>query len=135
VGKQDNRPAVRQNGVPVAAAMQRQEQIAIHQGPLPPPEHFRQYNDICPGAAERILAMAENEMTERHNRERIETTARVSQASRGQWFAFIIGMAVIAGGILSISNDKPLSGLAAVLGVLVTLTTVFLTASRARNNQ
>ena len=30
-------------------------------GPLPPPEMFREYNEILPGAAGRILSLAENE--------------------------------------------------------------------------
>ena len=30
-------------------------------GPLPPPEHFQKYNEVWPGAADRILAMPERE--------------------------------------------------------------------------
>jgi uncharacterized membrane protein len=38
-------------------------------GPLPPPESLKQYDVIVPGAAERILLMAEKEMEHRHQRE------------------------------------------------------------------
>ena len=30
-------------------------------GPLPPPDLLRQYNDVVPGSAERILALAERQ--------------------------------------------------------------------------
>ena len=33
----------------------------FHQGPLPAPDDLMKYERICPGAAERILKMAENE--------------------------------------------------------------------------
>lgn len=33
----------------------------FHQGPLPLPEDLMKYNQVCPGAAERIIKMAENE--------------------------------------------------------------------------
>lgn len=35
-------------------------QRAEFKGPLPPPQILQQYNDIVPGAAERILSMAED---------------------------------------------------------------------------
>lgn len=33
----------------------------FHKGPLPLPEDLMKYNQICPGAAQRIIKMAENE--------------------------------------------------------------------------
>src|SRR5258705_11795241 len=33
----------------------------IYQGPLPPPENFAAYEHVLPGAADRILKMAENQ--------------------------------------------------------------------------
>lgn len=33
----------------------------FHSGPLPDPADFQAYEDTCPGAAERILSMAEND--------------------------------------------------------------------------
>lgn len=32
-------------------------------GPLPPPDDFRKYNEVLPGTADRIVAMAEREQT------------------------------------------------------------------------
>ena len=38
-----------------------------YSGPLPLPEDLAKYDQIVPGAAERIIKMAENEMQHRHN--------------------------------------------------------------------
>ena len=40
-----------------------------HSGPLPAPETYAQYNEVHPGAAERILRMAEKEQDHRHRSE------------------------------------------------------------------
>ena len=42
------------------------------QGPLPPPEFLRHYNDIVAGGANRILSQFESETAHRHQRERNE---------------------------------------------------------------
>jgi len=52
-----------QQAIQVAAAAQ------VHQGPLPPPEVLAGYNRVVPGAAERILVMAETEAVNRNRRE------------------------------------------------------------------
>lgn len=38
-------------------------------GPLPPPEALREYNDVVPGGAERILRMAEDQSAHRRQLE------------------------------------------------------------------
>ena len=44
-----------------------QVQIVSREGPLPAPEELHAYNQLVPGAAERIIAMAEREQATRHN--------------------------------------------------------------------
>lgn len=70
-------------------------------GPLPAPEHLLAYDKIVPGAAERILQMAENEARHRHSLEATAVQETVAERRRGQWMGFIIallglGSAVIA---------------------------------------
>lgn len=45
------------------------QQVKQWSGPLPSPDALERYNAVIPGAAERILAMAEKEMEHRHKRE------------------------------------------------------------------
>lgn len=41
-----------------------------YSGPLPPPGMLAGYDDICPGAADRIIGMAEKEQLHRHDMDR-----------------------------------------------------------------
>ena len=41
----------------------------LHQGPLPHPAVLKQYNDVVPGAAERIMRMAEQQAIHRQDLE------------------------------------------------------------------
>jgi len=40
-------------------------QAASFSGPLPPPPMFREYEDVLPGAGDRILSMAERQAAHR----------------------------------------------------------------------
>ena len=55
-----------------------------YSGPLPSPEALEKYNQVLPGAAERILAMAENQGKHRQDIERkvIESNAFVQKLVR-----------------------------------------------------
>lgn len=52
------------------SAVVRTESSALHAGPLPHPDQFRQYEETLPGAADRILTMAEEESKHRQLMER-----------------------------------------------------------------
>lgn len=43
---------------------------SVHMGPLPPPDVFAGYEQVCPGAAERILSMAEQQAKHRQDLEK-----------------------------------------------------------------
>ncbi len=63
------------------------------EGPLPPPEQLKQYEEVSPGFAERIVQMAEKEQDFRHrDTDRIRGMQR-KIIGRGQVFGFIGGRA------------------------------------------
>lgn len=51
--------------------------LSMWQGPLPPPAVLEEYDRIRPGAAERILVMAEKEQQHRHDTENESIGAQV----------------------------------------------------------
>ena len=53
----------------------------FYQGPLPPPETLRGYNELIPNAAERIFAVFEKQAAHRMNEEREERIASFKLAS------------------------------------------------------
>lgn len=64
--------------------------ILIHEaysGPVPHPSHLREYEEILPGSAERILLMAER--AQNHNQEMERTI--VNTSSQISWWAMWLG--------------------------------------------
>jgi len=110
-----------------------QQQVTLREGPLPSPADFAAYNAVLPNAAERIMAMAEREMVQRHAQENATRSAETRMAARAQGFAFIIALAVILGSILAILQDKSLAGLSALIAVLATLAGVFVVGRRKQS--
>ena len=120
---------------------------ASWRGPLPPPDILRQYDELLPGVAERILVMSENAQQHERNMERdasdrenkvLDLADKVvsndaSQGRRGQWFAFVIALLGIVIGALLIAIDKAGFGLAVIFTPLAGLVGVFVYGTRARS--
>jgi uncharacterized membrane protein len=77
------------------------------EGPLPPPEIIRQYNEIIPNGADRIMKMAEAEQSHRHTVDQKVVNSLSDENTRGQWFAFLLAISVlgIAAYLFSIDKD------------------------------
>lgn len=56
------------------------------QGPLPPPQQFKEYDQVSPGTADRIMKMAENEQQFVYNLKSSEFTLY----KRAQTFTFLL---------------------------------------------
>ena len=94
---------------------------AYHADPLPDPESFREYNELLPGAANRILEMAEKEM---QHRQAIESSVERRQV-RGQTFGFILALASLIGALLLLLAGESIVGLVLMLAVLSRLIAPF----------
>jgi uncharacterized membrane protein len=92
------------------------------QGPLPPPALLREYNQVMPGLAERIVGMAEAEGTHRRKVER----SLVRLSHEGLFCGATIALVVIVGSLIILREGKTIGGLAGVLGTLTALVTVFI---------
>lgn len=78
--------AEQQIGAVVVQELHHQE---FHQGPLPPPRQLIQYDEALPGAAERIMTMAENEQSHRHLNESRLVKGEIVLKFVGQAAAFL----------------------------------------------
>lgn len=95
------------------------------QGPLPPPDILIQYNNIQPGFAERIVAMAEKEQAHRHSLEGTVVSSSFKEAQRGQQYGLLIGVvAIIAGAVTAIAG-APVPGAIIGGGGVIGLVSVF----------
>jgi len=99
-------------------------------GPLPPPEDLKGYNDALPGAADRILTMAEGEQKHRHGMEERDLKYRASLIGLGQILGFILGLAAIVGGIVLLALGKNIAGFGTLILAVASLTGAFLYGRR-----
>lgn len=85
-------------------------QQSLHSGPLPPPEIFKGYEDVLPGAADRILSMAEKESRHRQDLEKISLKGDLSSRTLGQTLAFVISISAIGAGTYMVISGATISG-------------------------
>jgi uncharacterized membrane protein len=84
-------------------------------GPLPPPQILEGYNNAFAGCAERVVAMAERQSAHRQHLEKAVVEGNTAAQSRGQWFAFILALIVVSGGVYLLANGKSLEGFSAII--------------------
>lgn len=97
-----------------------------YEGPLPPSAEYERYERTCPGAANRILAMAENEEAHRHQTENKIVNSVITRTKWGQFFAFIIALGSLGTVVASLMMDRPLGAIAPSILALTSLATVFI---------
>lgn len=83
---------------------------SLYAGPLPDPETFKKYEKVCPGAADRIITMAENQSAHRQAMENKFIDSRVKNSFIGLWMAFIIGIVIIVCGVVCILLNHSIAG-------------------------
>ena len=126
------------SGIDKAAGLQIQETQVVQAhfaGPLPLPEHLSEYEGIAPGAAERIIKMAELQADHRRTMESKVVDSEVRLESRGQIFGFITVMTALVGGIGLMAFDKPMWGAAVSLSALASLAGVFVWSKRHKSRE
>ena len=91
-------------------------------GSLPSPDILRGYEAICPGAADRIIKMAEKQSDHRQMLELNTITTNNQTLSRGQVFAFIIALTglIVAGvlGFVGRETSASIIGGSSLLGLV-----------------
>ena len=71
-----------------------------YSGPLPHPDIMKGYDELVPGAAERILSMTEKEQSHRHELETRMVESEIKDGKRGMVFAFILSFSAIIAAIV-----------------------------------
>ncbi len=71
---------------------------------------MEKYNLIIPGAAERILCMAEESLKYQQTITTAAISAQSADIRRGQWFAFLIAAGALGVGVVAILNGSPRTG-------------------------
>jgi uncharacterized membrane protein len=89
------------------------------------------YERTLPGAADRILRLAELQAGHRRHIESVAIESDVRRAARGQKLGFILALAIILGGLTLIASGRPAEGLASVIFATASLVAVFVVSKYA----
>jgi uncharacterized membrane protein len=108
---------------------------ATFSGPLPPPTILEGYNQIIPNGAERIMAMTERNQSHRHDIENRVIEGNIRAQPRGQWFAFIISLVAIGGGIVLAAFDKEAIAITSILTGLGTPVGLFIYSQESKKKE
>jgi uncharacterized membrane protein len=118
-------PAVQQRPSPTPTTVGTQPTSAIvsahfehkqtFSGPIPHPDVLARYDQVCPGAADRIIGMAERQETHRQSLEVRVIWSNTRVQLLGPILGFILALAIIALGGWLLATGRPLEGLSALV--------------------
>lgn len=107
---------------------------------MPPPALLRHYEEICPGAADRMLRMAEQESEHRRKTEATIISAQIehynkqfSEARCGQICALIITLVALAGGVYTALQGHEVAGSIIGVGGIGGIVTTFILGRRSND--
>jgi uncharacterized membrane protein len=109
---------------------QKSELSVSYEGPLPTSREFAGYNQVLPGAADRILAITEKEAEHRRKNQDKLINASIKYNGRGQIFALIISILSIVGVGLSIFFSAPFASIAPTIIAITGLASLFISKNR-----
>lgn len=102
-------------------------QESFHKGPIPSPSDLAEYDKILPGAADRLIAMAEEQGRHRRRLEEAVVKSDIERASTGLKFAFFLSLVIVCLGSLLIYYDHDWAGGGMIGTTLVSLAGLFIT--------
>ncbi|MFW2600176.1 DUF2335 domain-containing protein [Aliarcobacter butzleri] len=121
----------------IKAELERIEQILVQKesfsGPLPHPEHFKKYNQIVPGSANRLLKMAEDDLAHVHSIQRRQSNTETAATILGLISGFAIAIIALVGSGYLIMQGHDVAGAVLGTGSLASLVSVFVYGKKSQN--
>ncbi len=108
---------------------------STYSGPLPPAEAFERYERVCPGAADRIIAMAEQQASHRQELERRREATISRNSQLGIVSALLLAVFVLVGGVICVILGHDWAGGVIVSLDLVSLCAVFVYGTNMRDKE
>jgi uncharacterized membrane protein len=108
---------------------------AYRSAPLPHPSEMERYEQILPGAAERIFKVFEDQSKHRQTLEKRVIDSECLNSRLGIICALCIALVTIIGAIICVMNGHELGGGILGTGGLTSLVTVFIYGSRQRRQE
>lgn len=111
------------------SAIEVKGQYQEYQGPIPHPDILRGFEEIVPGAADRIIAMAEQQMAHRIDLEKSIVAHAHTRSYCGLAAGVVVTLTAIVGGCC-VAPTQPWAGAVIATSGLAGLASVFVRASR-----
>ncbi len=115
--------------------LKRAEYVEFSSGPLPHPQALKAYDMVVPGAAERIISMAERQQAHRHSLERTVIDGDTKRASLGLAAGALFAFSTLGAGIYLISGGHELSGVALFGTTLASVVGTFVYGTQSRKTE
>ena len=112
-----------------------QSMMQSFSGPLPPPEILKKFDEVVPGAAERIIKMAEEQSTHRKDLEKKVIESDIARSKWGQVLGFAIAIAGLATSTLIAIYGSAIAGGIIGVGTLASLVGVFMYGATTRSKE
>ncbi len=110
-------------------------QMQAFSGPLPHPDILKRFDEVVPGAAERILAMAEEQSEHRRELEKKVIDSDIARSKWGQILGFCIAIAgLVVSAVVAIYGNALAGGIIGV-GTLASLVGVFMYGAKTRSEE
>ena len=103
-------------------------------GPIPPPEMLIEYASVSPEFPDRIITMAESQQQHRQSMESGALNAATNIEKKGQIYAFIVSISIIAAALYLIASGKEIYGTIFVGCTLIGLASVFITGRKKKQS-
>ena len=110
-------------------------QVTHYSGPLPHPEALERYNQIIPGAADRIISQFEQQAIHRQGLERHVVQSNTFCQKLGAFSALILGLAGIGGGVYLVHSGQSVPGLTTFFTSLCSLIGVFIYGKESQKRE
>lgn len=113
-----------------------------YSGPIPKPERLRDYEVTLPGAADRILTMAEQAASHRHDMQRgslelqtFDLRSAYGRSRLGLYLGALVALAVVAVGAYMAFLGHSAEGAGVVISTVVGLAATFVYGARIRRRE
>jgi uncharacterized membrane protein len=121
----------------IAGRAQATKQVFAQQfsGPLPQPSDLEYYERIIPGAAERIISLAEKQSEHRQYLEKSVILSDIKNSRTGLWCALIIAISGIGSSVFCAAIGQPWAAAALSGTSLAGIVTAFIYGSKVRRDE
>lgn len=124
-----------QNPKSTLIGVSRTETAASYSGPIPPPSMLASYNEILPGAADRILKMAEDQSKHRQDIEKKVIDNDILTSRLGVVFGFLIAISFLIAAVIGALSGHPVFGGLLGTGGLTGLVSVFIYGTKSKRDE